>query len=448
MLDLFPLLLVSFGLIFVLKANRRHPLIQLYLVIVFCYLNLFPAISQKLSFTPSGSFILSQSLVAIFFEFPLFALLAVQRGNPVPQKIGVGDFSVNALNRPSLLVLCLLLAVFWIVAITYDQFFVRLGYDAFLDNPESVPRILLYPYRITVEGSYFVILYLIFSLKLASKRDPFRLKYAVVLWLYLVTFGMFFLINSRMQFLLLLFCIYFVRPDYARPRIRLTKLLAFSSGVVLLIISLTLIREYLIESNDRLDAEDFNHLIYIIVSMIADRLNSIVMLTRALEANYNPFGLEISGLVHLLHLYFSFFVDPITYSEIRASEITSPSVEVINRLLGESHVDFPKSMVLDIQLTFGSLALPFLAWILAVLIKSSQRAIHCSKSMTPQLLMALFLVPLVLQFEKEFFGFISFALKWSPLLIFLLFFHRRSMLLNLMKKPIRSQSMLQSKSSI
>ena len=149
------------------------------------------------------------------------------------------------------------------------------------------------------------------------------------------------------------------------------------------------------------------------------------MLNRLLETDYNPFGMQLSGLVHVFNMYASFFIDQQAYVNIRASEITSPSVEIVNRLLNESHVDFPKSMVVDVQLIFGSLFLPLLAWFLSALIIFSQKIIITSNKINSRLLFGLFIIPLILQFGVETIGFISFILKWSPMLLMIIFFHSR-----------------------
>lgn len=423
MTDLLPFSIALLALLLTIKCVSQYALVQVYLAIVFCYLNLFPMASNGLTFFPSENFSKAQYIAIFLFEIPLFSLLAFNGWKQRNRRVRQCPLSAD-LSSTAPFVLLGLLAIFWFVSIAYDQFFVRLGYEAFLENPDAVPALLLFPYRITVEGSYFVILYLIFCLQLSPLNAPYRSRYTFTLWLYLITFITFFFVNSRMQFLLLLLCLYFVRPGLKSPRIRLAKLFLFFISAIFLVISLTLIREYLIESNSRLEGSNLKDIAYIAASLIADRLNSLIMLTRALDAGYDPFSLEISGLTHLWNLYFSFFTDPATYAEIRASEITSPSVEIINRILNESHVDFPKSMMLDVQLIFGSVALPGLAWMLARIVIYCQNSIINAEKINARLLAALFITPLLLQFEKETFGFLSLALKWSPLLVLLIFIHR------------------------
>jgi len=421
--DIIPLFFLLIALAAALHRNKDYPITQIYLAFVFCYLNLFPTISQILSPEPSPKFFQAQWIAIFFFEMPLLFLLSRRNTgrNVLPVRIQLTTTSSLIYSAPWLLLA--LLALFWIVAIGYNKFFIRLDYSAFREDPNSVPTFLLFPYRVTIEGSYFIILYLIFSLRLSPRASRHRGLYRTTLWLYLLTFSVFFFVNSRMQFLLLLLCLYFIRPGFTLPRLKAGRMALFSLAAIAVIIALTLIRELFIESNDRLDASNALGLFYILGSMISDRINSLVMLARALEGGYNPFGVQSSGLLHLYNLYFSFFADPEAYAQIRASEITSPSVEIINRVMGENYVDFPKSMVLDIQLVCGSFALPFLAGLLAAGIRFSQKAVIRQGSLTPRLLAALFLLPLLLQFEKEFLGFVTMLLKLSPLFVLLLFLH-------------------------
>ncbi len=422
MTEAFLLLLALLALAALLRANSGRPLVQLYAAIVVSYLNLFPSFDQLLTLQPATTFLQTQLLVILFFELPLFFLLATRDGKTTPPSF---QYSMQGerLRAGVPLLLLALLALFWIIAIRYEQFFVRLGYDAFIDNPNLVPGFLLYPYRLVVESSYFIILYLIFCLHLSSKTAPLRSAYKITLALYLCTFIAFFFINSRMQFLLLLLCLYFVRPSFAAPRLRLLKITAIASIGVALVLVLTLVREFYIESNNRLDPGDSLNLLHAVSSLVAGRLNSLVMLNRAMEEGYNPFGTQFSGLEHFWNMYFSFIADQKQYEIIRASEITSPSVEIVNRLLNESHVDFPKSMILDIQLIFGALGLPVLAFFLSTGVRYAQRSINASRVVTRPLLVSLFVTPLLLQFEKESLGLISFLFKWSPLLLLLLLIH-------------------------
>lgn len=424
MINLLPLLFLLIAAAPLLYVNRNRGLVFVFIIIVVSHLNIFPAMDQLVSILPNfnSNFQFSQLIVIIFFELPLFLMLW-PRVKEV--KYNITPQLEQKLPFWTPLLLLTLLLIFWNVAIVYDLFMARMYYGKFLEDPNAVPFILLYPYRLVVDSSFFVILYLIFALRFSHSSAKNRFMYEVALALYLGTFAAFFLINSRMQFITLLICTYFVRPLYVMPRINFSKLFLGVGTLGLLVLSLTVLRELYIEDNNRLDDGDAQVLVYGVLSMVASRLNSLVMLNRLLETDYNPFGMQLSGLVHVFNMYASFFIDQQAYVNIRASEITSPSVEIVNRLLNESHVDFPKSMVVDVQLIFGSLFLPLLAWFLSALIIFSQKIIITSNKINSRLLFGLFIIPLILQFGVETIGFISFILKWSPMLLMIIFFHSR-----------------------
>ena len=419
-INLLPLFFVLIAAVPLLYVNRGRSLVFIFIIIVVSHLNIFPAINQLLYFLPDSKFQLSQLIVIVFFEIPLFLMLST-RVKEVKDHTPLQLVQKLPVYPPVLLLI--LLFIFWIVAILYDLFMARMYYQQFLIDPNAVPFILLYPYRLVVDSSFFVILYLIFALRFSHSSEKNRFIYKAALALYLGTFLAFFLLNSRMQFITLLICIYFVRPLYVMPRINLSKI--FFGGVILglLVLFTTLLRELYIENNNRLDDGDALGLFYGVLSMVVSRLDSLVMLDRLLEVGYNPFEMQLSGLVHVFNMYTSFFIDQQAYVEIRASEITSPSVEIVNRLLNVNYVDFPKSMVLDVQLTFGSLFLPLLAWFLSTLILFSQKIIITSNKINFRLLFGLFIIPLILQFGVETIGFISFILKWSPMLLMITLLH-------------------------
>lgn len=422
MTDLLPLAIVLGLLMPLLHSNVSNPLVQLYLVIIVSYLNLFPAVDQFLSFQPAAGFLEAQFIAVLLFEVPLFFFLTMQKRSAKGRVIPLEEGQRLKSNSPILLLI--LLSIFYFISFKYNLFFVRLGYEAFLNNPDAVPGFFLYPYRLVVEASFFIILYLSFSIRLSRPDSRNRLLYKFTLWLYLFTFLTFFFVNSRMQFLLLIASLYFIRPSFFVPKFRLQKYFLLFLLAIFLVVSLTIIRELYIEKNNRVDVSSLLDLFGSVGSLIAGRLNSLVMLSRSIEAGYNPYGFEMSGLLHVWNMYVSFFTDPVTYAQIRASEITSPSVVIVNQILNENHVDFPKSMILDIQLTFGALSLPFLAWILAIFINFIQIKINSSKYISIPLLFALYMAPMQLQFEKETVGLISFAFKWSPILLILIIMHK------------------------
>jgi hypothetical protein len=126
---------------------------------------------------------------------------------------------------------------------------------------------------------------------------------------------------------------------------------------------------------------------------------------------------DLAGIAHSFWFALSFFLDSQTYSSIKESLITSPSVLIVNQLLGFAVVDFPKSMVLDVLLSFGLFGLFGVAIFLGSLIAQVQRQISRFRGFQMKFLLSLYSLPMLLEFEKEFIGFLFSFLKWLPVFL-------------------------------
>jgi hypothetical protein len=318
--------------------------------------------------------------------------------------------------------LAVLLTGFWIVAIGYDLFFRRLGHDALQRASAEVPAALLYLYRGAIETAFFVIVFLWTLLRHVSARSRHYGPYRFVLTAYIVTFVLFFGANSRMQFVLLLLCLVCTQPGLATFLLQRVRLLRFVLLLALLVFALTLLRELVLEDNARVDASDLPDLLMTAGWLIAARLDALAILYRLNEIGFSPFGFELSGVAHVLNFYWSFFFDPAAYDAIKESLVTSPSVAVVNRMLPVDEVDFPKAMILDMLLSFGVLGLMATAAALGAALIWVQRRIGAFRGFTRHYVVAIYALPMLLEFEKEFIGlFFAFA-KWTPalLLVYLL----------------------------
>jgi hypothetical protein len=213
------------------------------------------------------------------------------------------------------------------------------------------------------------------------------------------------------------------QPQIADLLLKRIRPVRFGALLALLVLGLTLFRELYLEDNDRIGGVDLGDLLMATGWLIAARLDSIVILYRLNDIGFDPWGFELSGPLHVLNFYISFFADPDTYAAIKESLVTSPSVEIVNRLLAGTEVDFPKSMILDMFLSFGVLGLLATALALGSLLGMVQRQLQSFRGFRPGFMVALYLLPMLLEFEKEFMGFFFTFLKWTPALL-LLYWHR------------------------
>lgn len=423
LLSLFPTLLMI-GLIawFVMHQTGR-PVVQIHAVIVASYLNIFPVFDYILSDSRGmDEFGRYQLLVMVFFQIPF--LLVAFRSLADSGWGARGAYPVAA-RLSVLLPWCLGggLLVFWFVALEYHLFFRRLGHEALQQATADVPGVLLYLYRCAVETAFFVIIYLWTTVRSVAQTSKYYSTYSWLLRGYLVTFLLFFAANSRMQFVLLLLCLLCTQQQISGFFLKRHRLMYLALSLVVLVFGLTLFRELILEHNDRISINSVFNLLFDTSCLIATRLDSLKILYSLSSLGFNPWGFELSGVTHVLNFYISFFFDPQTYAAIKESLVTSPSVKIVNGMLPVPEVDFPKSMILDIFLSFGVIGLTSVAVLLGCLVGFVQRQLNYFCDFKLTFVLSLYLLPMLLEFEKEFIGSMFAFFKWSPVLL-LLYWHR------------------------
>jgi hypothetical protein len=397
---------------------RRHsglPVVQLYALIVVSYLNIFPALNLLFSKGEGiNSFAYYQLLIIGFFELPMLFfshLIAGRFHRALP------DFGLSATRLSPLLPLALggMLVAFWFVGLYYDAFFRRLGHAGLARITAEVPALLLYLYRCTVETSIFVILFLCTILRCVRRDTRYYGRYRIVLTIYLVSFVLFFLANSRLQFVLLLLCLICTQPPVAEFFLRRRRMLKFGLFLLALVVGLTLFREVYLEKNNRLEIENLMDLLLGVGRLISARLDSIEILYRMQDAGFDSLSFDLTGVLHVVNFYLAFFTDPATYASIKESLVTSPSLAIVNRFLSVDEVDFPKSMILDMFLSFGVLGLVIAGFVLGSIIGWLQRQLKGLGGFSLPFIVSLYALPMLLQFEKEFMSLFVGFLKWIPM---------------------------------
>ena len=422
-LDLVPTVAMFAVVVAFVRHHRGQPVLQVHALIATSYLNVFPALDYVLTGGESMvGFAQFQWLIIFFFQLPL--LWVAHHAGAGAKASSLSHPPARARLSPWLpWLLVALLLVFWFVAVYYDLFFRRLGHEGLQRSTAEVPGLLLYLYRGAVETSFLVIVFLWTTLRFVARESRHYRPYQWVLVAYLATFLLFFAANSRMQFILLLLCLVCTQAgiaDFVRRRVSLLR-----GGLLLavLIVGLTLFRELYLEQNERIAADDLPDLMLVVGWLIAARLDSVAILYRLREVGFDAWSFDLSGIAHVFDFYIAFFSDPATYDAIKESLVTSPSVAIVNRLLSTSEVDFPKSMILDMFLSFGVFGLVLTAGLLGILLGFVQRRLNSFRGFGLAFLVALYLLPMLLEFEKEFIGFMFAILKWTPVLL-LLYLHR------------------------
>jgi hypothetical protein len=386
-------------------------ILQIYIFIVAICLNLAPFLNCfVLGDEFGGGLIYIQLLVAAFFQVPLYFLLG-RRG-------GLNDIQsgtkLHFILQPILPAMLFgFLVVFWYVALHYDIFYRRVGFEVLAANVRDTPAILYFIYKMTIETSTFIIIFLLTVDRFSYGSRKYYFIYKIAFTSYISTFFIFHFVNSRMQLVVLLICAICTQPkllDQARK-----KWLKYVGVLILFILSLTLIRESVIEETGRVDYSNF---LLSLTGLIAGRLDMLQIFAHLKNNGFSFFELHLSGVLHLTELCWACITNSPMCHVIKESLITSPSVVVANELLSDELVDFPKSFLSDAFLSFGAVGIFILAFSIAFLIRWVQKNINDAFDFRFRYIMAIYMLPFLLAFDNEFFASIIGFIKWLPLVFF------------------------------
>ena len=273
-----------------------------------------------------------------------------------------------------------------------------------------------YLYRAVTEMAIYLIIFFATILRGVSSYTKFYRLHKVVFIVYFITFFVFFLVNSRLQLVLLFLCLICTQPRFIELATNRLRSFMFLTLVASFVVLITLIRELIIEDNGRIETYDIISVATDTIRLIAARLDSLTILYRLRHYEINFFEIDLAGLSNSFLFYKSFFVDPDAYASIKNSLMTSPTVVIVNQYLPSREIDFPKAMVLDMFMSFGIFGLLGCALVLAGLLTWIYRSLGSFYKFSSSYLVAIYLLPLIFQFEKEFSGFLIAFIKWFPLL--------------------------------
>jgi hypothetical protein len=391
--------------------------LQIYSLIALSYLHLFPAAAYFLADgRTTDSFLITQFLVFFTFTIPLFVMFSFS-------KIDVSF--VNKDEKKAELKLSLLLPVvtivlalaFAFVAFKYDLMVRRIGFRALAENTSNVPIVLLVFYRLGVETAFFVLVYLYTCLTTTQKGNSLRTLYMVAFGVHSILFLAFFFVNSRMQFMISVFCLVLVSP-YSRKLLGSTKSVArFAAISIVMIFTLTLVREIFLEENYRVSNASFSETIFDILLLVSERVNSVAIINLMIDMNQPLLTFNIAGLEKVFSVYYNFFFDRELYQVIKGSLETSPSQAILIGIFHLAEDDFQKSVILDTFLTFGWPGIVISAVYAGMVGSFCQRQISNPDPTKMKFILAIYLLPTLLEFEKEFLPIIVTVFKWSSMFI-------------------------------
>lgn len=417
------IILALLSTIFVLFRLRRQPFAYVIILIVMLYVLIGPYLN---SFSKTSAEIniyhFYQSLVLLLFYIPFCWFMVLAVNARTKNYDGQQVYKPVKLSVVLPCILLLMLCYFWMTVLDYNLLFRRLGHYGLYEASAAVPRLQLYIYRMTVESSFFVILVLKNTIWICDDKTKYIRFYRLVNALYIVSFIVYFAINSRMQLVLifLMFGISYTGNTWKKTKKKPAKIVLL---VPLLLIIATLLRELLLEDNARLEINSMLSILGNAILMIAARVDILTIFYELDASGYSPLSVNLTGYMQSIYFTFSIFFDPEYYSSVKQSLQTSPSVITVKDITGSAAaIDFPKSFVVDTILTFGCLGLLFVAGIYSSVIKYVIARMTIQRTFKFSWFFAAFLVPLLMQFEKEMLGILFAIAKWSPVLFLVLFY--------------------------
>jgi len=350
-----------------------------------------------------------QLQIFLFFELPLlFFYKQFIWGKYNSSKRGfviVADtFRVNIF----LTVLVILNIVFLFVAINYALFFRRIGHDALMLLSLQVPKLQFVIYRLFEETGVFLTLILHILIRFSEKN---RKKVIFVFVLFILTLLIYQIINSRMQLLVTIFSHTILVISFKRE-FNVKKLLRIGLLSIVGVLTVMIFRNIIV-----LEDVDFNSVKSAIEdeNSLDNRLNGI-MLISDISSNINNRGFMYGeAWIPSFQVMYYYLFDDKKAKEIKENLNTTPKVNIIKFYKGNYIVDMPSSLITDLYPNFGIVGLFFGALLIAFLLFKV-----CSGLITPKgsfnFLVVLYLIPLLIQAEKEFLSMLFMIFKYSSIL--------------------------------
>ena len=398
------------------------------------YLHIFPSVSYFLSGGKSTeNFAKVQIFVFIIFTCFLLFFFVLSK-----YKITNFDFVVarRDLNLSFFLPIIFLTMAFTFayVAFSYDLMFRRIGFRGLQENTASVPFFLLAVYRIAVETSFLVITFLLSCITSSTKTSKNRKLYLLSLWVHGPIFFTFYFVNSRLQLMLALCCLLITSVKGRKIFRSALSLAACSIAALTLVFSLTLVREFVFEDNNRVSNDSTFAALYDVLELISGRVNSVEVVNTMMDQGQPLVTYNSAGIEKIYDLYFSLFFDPEHYAVVKETLETSPSEAILVSIFRQSEVDFPKSIIIDTFLTFG------LPGIFISMLYASAICLLCQRfTVWPDptkisFIFALFILPPLLEFEKEF-SYVFTLSKWSIVFFIIAWLRPTASNRNLLGRP-------------
>lgn len=408
-----------FTIIFLIRSRYliiiRDAFFLLFLFIFYIYIHLFPCVylfnGHK---EDSLTYIYIQFQIILFFEIPLILFYKY-----LVSKIKlISEINFDIIINKSRINIFLLFAlflniVFLYVSIMYGLFFRRIGHEALMYLSLQVPGIPFFIYRIFEETAVFVTL--IFHLILRYSYENRKKIYFVFIF-FLSTILIYQLLNSRLQLLVTIFSHTIILISFNRIFI-FKKIIKIGIISIIGVFSVMVFRSILVLQDANLEsiAETVSD-----ENSLDNRLNGIMLISdinNEIHEKGLMYGKAWGPSIKVIYYY---IFDKEESNKIKQNLNTTPKVNIINYYKGNNIQDMPSSLVTDLYPNFGIIGLFLGAFLFSFLFYYITKGLINPKTIMG-LVIALYLIPLLIQVEKEFLSMIFMILKYSSILLIILF---------------------------
>lgn len=402
-------------LLFLIKNNFfvlvRDSYFILFLFIFYLYIHLFP---QMYIFNGHQNdalkYFFIQLQIFLFFELPLLFFYKYFIGGKynsdiVGFEIVADTFRVNIF----LIILVGLNFIFLFVAINYGLFFRRIGHDALMILSLQVPKSLFVIYRLFEETAVFLTLILHILIRFSERK---RRKLIFVFVFFFITLLIYQLINSRMQLLVTIFSHTILVISFKRE-FNVKKLFRIGLLSIVGVLTVMIFRNIIVLEDADLKSvksaiEDENSL--------DNRLNGIMLISDISSDISNRGFMYGEAWIPSFQVIYYYLFDENKANEIKENLNTTPKVNIIKFYKGNNIVDMPSSLVTDLYPNFGIIGLFFGALLIAFLLFKVVSGLIAPKGLF-NFLFALYLIPLLIQEEKEYLSMLFMIFKYSSILL-------------------------------
>jgi hypothetical protein len=294
------------------------------------------------------------------------------------------------------------------VSLNYNLFFRRIGHQALMNHSLDVPMFKLMFYRLFEDTGIFISL--IFSILLKKMNKNNKKLYIIsyfIFYIYICTLLSYQLINSRMQILLFLISHLILNIMYYK-KFSYKKIFYLSVLGFLLVFSVLFFRSWVVlgsNANFQTTMEELSK-----EKSSNSRLNGIHILAKV-DAADKDFMIGVAWEKPIMVMVYS-IIDREEAIKIKMNLETNAKVNIMRYYLSLDIPDIPSSVLTDVYPNFSFIGIFMAAIFISFLIFNISKNLYMPNN-TFKFYLALYMLPLIIQVEKEFISLVIMIIKYS-----------------------------------